>query len=152
YDANFIEDALLILTSRVNRDGYLKPKTRARLTLEDGQIVSYEWDRPLEEPLPRALRAKVVRLEIHKGVRYYFRNIRFDGLTVPREKTALSYFIETGGLSALRQNKIYTPERLRRSLSSLDEVLARQGFESERVTAENLQVNDRTGEVDVTIK
>ena len=32
FDANYIEDAALILMSRINRDGYLKPKISALLT------------------------------------------------------------------------------------------------------------------------
>src|SRR4249920_2934998 len=48
YDSNFIQDALLILMSRVNRDGYLKVTVGARITLTEGGTVSYEWDRPLE--------------------------------------------------------------------------------------------------------
>ncbi|MCI0536926.1 MAG: BamA/TamA family outer membrane protein [Verrucomicrobiales bacterium] len=152
YDANFVEDALLILISRLNRDGYLKPRITARLTGMDGETVSYEWDHPLEEPLPRRLQARRVRFEIHKGVLYHYRRIHFAGVTALSTKTALSYFVETGALLALKQNKIYTPERLQRGLSSLAEVLARQGYENAQVTSENLQVNDETGDVEVTVK
>jgi hypothetical protein len=143
YDAIFIEDALLLLMSRVNRDGYLKPRITAHLTLLDGEIVSYEWDRPLEEPLPRELKAKVVRFEIQKGILYHYRHIRFDGAAALSRKTALSYFIETGALIALKQNKVYTPGRLRRGLSSLTEVLMRQGYENAQVTAEDLRINTK---------
>src|SRR5262249_35252858 len=61
YDSNFIEDALLMLMSRLNRDGYLKSQIAARLNLVDGETVSYVWERPLEEPLPRRLRVRMVR-------------------------------------------------------------------------------------------
>ena len=152
FESSFIEDGLLILMSRVNRDGYLRPRITAHLTLVDGQTVSYEWDRPLEEPLPRTIRARKVKFEIHEGLLYHFRRIRFEGLTAIPEKTALSYFIETGALMTLKQNKVYTPERLRRGLSSLTEVLNRQGYESAQATSEDLQRNDRTGDVDVAIK
>src|SRR5439155_7904378 len=152
YDSNFIEDALLILMSRVNRDAYLKPHIAAELTLDNGESVSYEWDRPLEESLPRKLRASVVRFKIRKGVLYHFHQIRFEGLTALPGKQGLSYFIETGALQTFKENKVYTPERLRHGVSSLLEVLNRQGYENAQATFEDLYVNDLTGEVDVTIK
>src|SRR5436309_11244942 len=43
YDANFIEDAALLLRSKVQRDGYLKPRIVARVTLDNNQISTFEW-------------------------------------------------------------------------------------------------------------
>jgi hypothetical protein len=36
YDANYIDDAALILISTLKREGYLKPRIKAVLSLENG--------------------------------------------------------------------------------------------------------------------
>lgn len=151
-DANFIEDAALILMAQLSRDGFLKPRVLARLTLADTRQMEFVWDRPvLEEPLPRPLEVRRAEFQIFEGVRYYYSDIQFQGLTVLREKDARSYFVETGALLPLKRTRIFSPDRLKRGLSSLTEVLNRRGYESAQATAEE-QRDDRTGRVDVTIQ
>src|SRR5687767_2907606 len=55
FDANFIEDAALVIISRLRRDGFLKPLVTAEMTLEDGTHVSYEWREKIDPPLPRSI-------------------------------------------------------------------------------------------------
>ena len=153
FDASFVEDSALVLMARLSRDGYLEPHIVARLTLMDGQQRSFEWDEPIrEEPLPRPLEARQVEFTIHKGVLYHFGDLQFHGLSVLPDKTARSYFIETGALFPLKRNRIFSPDRLKRGLSSLTEVLNRRGYESAQATAETVNRDDRTGRVDVSIK
>src|ERR1051326_1985853 len=54
----FVEDAALMLTSRVKRDGYLNPVTTIRLRLVDGTQLQVRADELLEKPLPAHLRIK----------------------------------------------------------------------------------------------
>ncbi|MHC1764191.1 MAG: outer membrane protein assembly factor [Verrucomicrobiia bacterium] len=150
--ANFIEDAALILMAQLSRDGFLKPRVVARLTLADTRQLEFVWDRPvLDEPLPRPLEVRRAEFHIFEGVRYYYRDLQFQGLTVLREKDARSYFVETGALLPLKRTRVFSPDRLQRGLSSLTEVLNRRGYESARATAEE-ERDDRTGRVDVTIE
>jgi outer membrane protein assembly factor BamA len=94
FDANFIEDGVLILMSRLNRDGYLKPQITARLTLADGRQVSYDWREAVrEQPLPRPLQVRKVEFQIHKGVLYYFGQLQLEGLSSIRDQTARSCFV-----------------------------------------------------------
>jgi outer membrane protein assembly factor BamA len=152
FDANFIEDAVLVLISRLNRDGYLKPVVTARLTMEDGRQLSYEWREPVrDEPLPRPLNVRKAEFQIDKGVLYYFGEVHFNGLTVVPDKTARSYFIETGTLIPFKRTRIFSPDRLERGLSSLNEVLNRQGYEGAAAAALQTNRNDQTGRVDLTI-
>jgi outer membrane protein assembly factor BamA len=151
-DANFIEDAALILMAQLGRDGFLRPHLLVRLTLNDGRQAEFDWNEPIrEEPLPRPLDVRRAEFIISEGVLYHFGNIEFRGLNVISEKDARSYFIETGALLPLKRNRVYSPERLRRGLSSLTEVLNRRGYENARATAEEAR-DDRTGRVDVTIE
>src|SRR5262245_55980096 len=53
FSANFVEDAVLIIFSRLRRDGYLQPVVRAKAELENGVERNFTWTDPLGEPLPR---------------------------------------------------------------------------------------------------
>jgi len=152
FDATFVEDAALVLISALNREGFLKPRISVRLTLENGEAVTYSWDEPTEFPLPRPVRARKAHFKIKEGVRYHYGQIIFEGLQSLTEKRARSFFVETGTLLPLKQQRIYTPSQLKRSLENLTEVLERQGYESARATATREDRNDRSGKVHVAIK
>jgi len=152
YDANFIEDAALLLISNLQRDGYLKPRIVAHVTLEENKTVSFEWSDPQREPLPRPLRARKVRFKIHRGVLYHYASLAFEGLQKMRPKEARAFFVETDVLVPLKRSRVYTPEKLKQSLSNLKETLERRGFEHATVDVVQLQQNDTNGQVSVQIK
>src|SRR2546426_6767253 len=68
YDANFVEDAALIIMSTLNREGYLAPRIRAALTLRDGKEQTFEWNKDIGTVLPGPLAAKQVRFRVRRGV------------------------------------------------------------------------------------
>lgn len=152
YDANFIEDAALILISRVNRDGYLEPTIAAHLTLEDGSTLTYRWQETIVEPLPRPTKAKSVEFEIYKGVFYFFDTIEFEGLQAVSVDDAKAFFVERGALVKFKKARAFTQSRLDRGVSSLAEVLQRKGFDEAEVSVAQLYKNDQTGAVNVTIR
>src|SRR5947207_946298 len=80
FEANFVEDAVLILFSRLTRDGYLHPTVKANIESVGGEHRTYTWTDPVGVTLPRPLGAKKVRFEIEKGVRFYYEEIRFEGV------------------------------------------------------------------------
>ncbi|MGI8967217.1 MAG: POTRA domain-containing protein, partial [Limisphaerales bacterium] len=133
YDANFIEDAALILLSRLKQDGYLKPEVEAKLTLADGKAAHFSWKENIGEPLPRAWRARKIEFKLKKGVLYRYGTIDFKGLKSLREKEGKGFFVERGVLVPLKKTRVFTPQKLERSVSSLREVLARKGFETATV-------------------
>ena len=150
FDANFMEDTALILKSKVREDGYLNPKiviTAYRDNEKKG--VRYFWSET--EPLPRPLQAREVRFKIRKGVLFHFEKIEFTGLTALKEKKALGYFIETSGLVPLKQNRVYSPQRLKRGVANLAEVLNRMGFQEAKVTVGKIEQDEKTGRVSVRI-
>lgn len=149
FDANFMEDSALILKSKLRQDGYLQPHVIIRIVKEDGSRARFDWNET--EPLPRPLKAVRVRFVIKKGVLYHYEQLEFNGLTAIPEKKAKSYFIETSGLVPLKQNRVYSPERLKNSVSSLSLVLNRMGFEEAKVTVGTPEQDDRTGNVSVKI-
>jgi outer membrane protein insertion porin family len=151
FDPVFVEDSGMILSSRVRRDGYLKPKVYAYLTLEHGGHIRVEAEELLENPLPRPLRIKEAHFKIEKGTLYHYEKLEFEGLKTISEKEARSFFVETGILLKLKSYRIYTPERLRRGLSSIEEVLDRQGYQDAKGDASEPILDDKTGAVSVRI-
>jgi outer membrane protein assembly complex protein YaeT len=151
FDANFVEDAAIILLSRLTEDGYLHPELTAVMTLTNGHTLSFRWHEAFEEPLPRPLAATKVEFRIRKGIFYYYSSVRFAGLTTVPEKTARTYFVESTPLVPLKRYKVYSPQRLTRSVSSLSDALDRQGYRDAKIDPK-VSTNDLTGEVSVLIK
>ena len=150
-DANFIENSALLLLSRLHDDGFLKPAVRVRLVLADGTRTNVIWREVIEPPLPRPLRARHATFQIGEGIQYYFDHITFAGLQSVTAKRARSYFVETGALFPLKSNRIFTPGRLKRGLSSLKELLERQGYQDATVTAPTVKFDHKTGAVRVGV-
>src|SRR5882724_9171223 len=134
FGSSFIEDASLILTSRVKRDGYLQPSIIINLTLTNGAHMKVQADELLENPLPGPLRAAKAQFKIRKGLLYHYTEVSFEGLETMTTKEARSYFIETGTLLRTKSSRVYTPEKLESSLSNLSEALERAGYENVTVT------------------
>ncbi len=146
---DFMEDSALILKSKLSEDGYLQPKITIRVTLEDGTRTKYVWNEI--EPLPRPLRAQKVEFRISKGVLFHYEHLEFNGLTALKEKKARGYFLETSGLVPLKLNRVYSPGRLKASVSSLHQVLDRMGYEEAKVTYDILSRDDRKGNISVRV-
>jgi outer membrane protein assembly complex protein YaeT len=151
-ESSFVEDATLLLTARVKRDGYLKPSLTLRLTLAGGGQMQMKAEKLLENPLPHSLQITEARFEIHKGVLYYYQSLQFEGIQSLREKQARAFFVETETLFHLKRARIYTPEQLRRSLSSLEDVLDQHGYHDVKAEATAIERDDRTGAVNVRIR
>ena len=151
FEANFVEDAVLILFSRLNKDGYLHPKIHANIELADGEHRTFTWIDPVSESLPRPLNAKKVEFVIEKGVRFYYEEVRFSGINAISLRDAAHFFIEVDAIVKLKENRVYTPDKLRSSVRNLEEALERLGYESASALSTNLMVNTNTGVVTVDI-
>lgn len=152
YDANFIEDAALVLISKVASDGFLQPRVEATVTLADGTEQEFAWDSKLETLLPRPLTATKVRFRIRRGPRFYYQKIEIEGLKSISEKRARSFFMETDLLVPIRSTRIYTPGRLELSVTDLREALARKGFAEATVVVSQFDRSDQSGAVRVRIE
>ena len=152
FEANYVEDAVLVLFSRLGRDGYLFPTIRVVAEFRDGARQEFFWTEPLGEPLPRPFEAKRLEFEIETGVLFYFEEVLFAGLDelIPL-RDAAHLFIETDALLQIRKNRRYSPEKLRNGVRNLEEVLQRLGYENPAVVATNLIVQTNTGAVTVDI-
>ncbi|HZR16784.1 MAG TPA: BamA/TamA family outer membrane protein [Verrucomicrobiae bacterium] len=151
FSASFVEDAALVLASRVRRDGYLRPSIQISLQLDDGRSLQVEGDSLIETPLPRPLRIVSARFHIHRGVLYYFKSLDFRGLSAVPEKTARSYFMETESLFSSKRGRAYTPDRVQQGISSLKDALDRLGYQDAEANSATLQQDDRSGAVVVSV-
>src|SRR5436190_598505 len=98
YEANFVEDAALIIVSTLNREGYLAPHITAALTLSDGQEQRFEWDKDIDTVLPGPLAVKKVRFRVRRGVRCFYRHLSIQGLKSLSQSEAQAFFVESGFL------------------------------------------------------
>jgi outer membrane protein assembly complex protein YaeT len=123
-----------------------------QIRLAEGGQIETPAEALLENPLPPGLRITEVRFQIHKGLRYHFQTLVFDGLITVPEKQARSYFMETETLLHPKGTRVFTPERLDRGLSSLTDVLDRQGYRDAKAEAASVDRNDHTGAVNVRVR
>jgi outer membrane protein insertion porin family len=152
FEPAFVEDAALIMAARVRRDGFLDPQILIELDLPNGDRVQLDSSELIENPLPPGMRIRRAHFRIREGVRYYFQRLEFDGLeSVPRRQ-ALSYFYEIDPLIRSKANRVYTPDRLRRGMTSLQEVLDRRGFRDAVVEPGIIVTNANTGGMAVLLK
>ena len=152
FEANYVEDAVLILFSRLARDGYLFPTFRAQVEFVDGSWGEFVWTEPLGEPLPRPFQAKKLTFQIEPGVLFYFDEVSFFGIDnlIPL-RDAAHFFIETDALVRVRKNRRYSPEKLSNGIKNLQDALERLGYQSAGVLATNLVVQTNTGAVTVDV-
>ncbi len=152
YDAAFIEDAAFIMLSMVKQDGYLDPTIQTELVLKDGAEKSYQWRTGADIMLPRPSDAVEVRFTVDAGVLFYYEEIHIFGLRQLDMKEARAYFIPTDFLISLKRTKTFTPGKLNRSISNLQDALARKGYKNARVMAKEVEMERETGAVTVGIQ
>ncbi len=150
-NANAVEDAMFLLMSSVQGQGYLHPVMRVQIVDRTAKKTEFTFDESLAAGVPRDVQAVDVRFHVEAGTRYYFKEVKFSGLHAVQEKTALEYF---AGQSALFQSKgarVYTPSRLSRAVESVQTELRQLGYAEADVRASSVLADDHTGEVKVQV-
>ena len=151
-EVNAIEDAVFLLLSSLTEQGFLEPVVQIEATGVDGRVMKFTFDATLESSLPRSLVARRVRLDVERGVRFVFDEVRFTGLQALEEDAARQYFMGEPVLLSRKSSRVYSPALLRRAVNTLEAELQRLGYAEARVTADPGQLNRETGEVDVLIE
>jgi outer membrane protein insertion porin family len=150
-ERTFVEDAALVLLARANDDGYLRATLHADFTLLDGFRQQFEWTNALDAVLPRDFSARAARFKLEPGVRFYYKDLTFEGLQAIPVREARDYFLSGEMLLRLRGNRVFSPGALRSSLAALREAYARAGYEHAVVTTNEVIRNDSTGAVRVEV-
>lgn len=149
--ANAVEDAMFLLMSAVQSDGFLKPTMAVEAIDAGGAKTELALDETMTTTVPRALEAKTVAFRVKPGVRYYVSEVKFTGLHAVKDRAAKSFFVGDSALFSGKADRAYTPSRLSRALDGLQAELRGQGFAEAEVRTGDLAVNDRTGAVAVSV-
>jgi outer membrane protein assembly factor BamA len=84
---------------------------------------------------------------VESGIRYFYEQLTFRGLTVIDMDHARSFFVRTHGLLKTRALLRFSHSEFKQALGNLENELKSLGYADAEVTAANLDLNDRTGEV-----
>ncbi len=150
-DANAMEDAAMIVFSKVGETGYLEPLIEVDAKTSDGTWVHHTLDPRLDQPLPRPLVSRDVILHVKPGRRFILSEVTFEGLTALPEKGARVFFRGENALFSLGAERAYSPARLQRSTSNLAEELRRRGYAEAQVDAGDVKIDHATGGVRVRV-
>lgn len=150
--ANAIEDAMFLLLSALETEGYLKPAIEVEATPASGPVQRFKLDASLVATIPQELLAKAVEFRVETGVRYVVKDVAVSGLTAWPEDQARALFRPNQTLLMAGGAAAYTPSRLRRALESLQEELRRLGYAQAEARATETRIDDRTGEVFLKIE
>lgn len=149
--AVFVEDASVILQASLQRDGFLQ--NSGSVTVRDGSEVlgEFPWSAGGLPEVPRTLEGDAATFHLEPGVRYYFDEISFEGLSAIKPDAARAYFASEGFLLERRSARRFTPALLRQGVANLREALVRLGFAEAQVEVRGQQRDDARGAVKVAI-
>ncbi len=152
-DANAVEDAVFFTLSAMASDGFLRPTVTAEIERESGETFTHEFDRDFDELLQRPLRARALRLQVERGVRYHFDDVTIEGgeAILPAEE-AKELVVPSTGLFRLRSDRLFTPERLRSGLEQIEVYLEARGYADAAAEATSETRDHATGAVDVAVR
>lgn len=149
--ANAVEDAMFLLMSAVQAEGFLQPTISVECRDAQGRKTEFMLDETLAATVPRGLEATHVRFRVKAGVRSYVREVKFTGLQALRESTARSYFLGEAAVFSGKATRAHTPAKLARSLDSVQAELRGLGYAEADVQASDVATDEKTGAVRITV-
>lgn len=149
--ANAVEDAMFLLMSALQSEGFLKPTMTVECIDAVGAKQEFHLDETMATTVPRELAAKSVTFRVKTGVRYYVSEVKFTGLHEVKEQTARGFFVGEVALFVGKSKRAYTPPRLARALEGLQAELRQQGYAEADVRASDVAIDDRTGAVKIMV-
>lgn len=150
-DQTFVEDAALVLLSRVEQDGYLNAELKAGFVMLDGSRQEFTWTNALEAQLPRDFAAREVRFQMRKRVRFHYDPLEITGAVAIPPAAARRYFVSGDTLLHPRGSRVFSTSRLQTSLAALSEALRRLGYREAQVIATAISFDRETGRTAVQV-
>lgn len=149
--ANTIEDAVFLVGSAVQADGFMRAAITLEVTSDEGIDSKYAFDAKLTPVIPVSLRAREIVLRVNPGVRFYVSLITLAGLRAIDEAKARSYW--GGGATRWKSkaSRAYTPARMVRAMDGVEAELKELGFALAEVRAGAVHLDEATGAVDVSV-
>lgn len=150
--ASFAEDAALLLRNKLVEQGFLKARIQVELIRADGVATNSVCGEGADFFLPSDLQAREITLRAERGVRYFFKELKFEGLTGMSPARARGFFHPTDSLIPLRSERPYSPTQFARSRRNLELEFAQQGYRDASTTVTRQDIDDITGQVRITLK
>jgi outer membrane protein assembly factor BamA len=151
-DANFIEDAFLVLLNRLQDDGYLKPLIVGHLTLTNGEVLVIGWNGREELEVPRGVQVGEAHFEAFRGVLFYYDELEIKGLTAIPESRAKGFFLIRDSLLNLKSSRRFSPDSLQTSMRGLRRELVNLGYRDAVVEVEEQWSDPVTGQTHITLR
>lgn len=152
YAPELLENILLLVHARVERDGYRQPSYRLDMVSVSGEELSLDWDGRSWLELPPGWRAQQVRLNIDRGVFHYYENLDFIGLPKLSEDEARGFFYPGGFLLQLKRYRPFSTGRLNSGKNNLLDELRQYGYRDLRAAETVISADSETGAVDVELR
>jgi outer membrane protein assembly factor BamA len=149
--ANAVEDAMFLLISAVQSEGFLQPAITVEWVDADGRKAAIVLDASMAATVPRTLQARAVRFQVQRGVRFFVGDVTFAGLHALKEKPARSFFLGDSALFSGKASRAHTPSRLARALDGLQAEIRQLGYAEADVRASEVVIDERTGAVAVAV-
>ncbi|MCC5834061.1 MAG: BamA/TamA family outer membrane protein [Opitutales bacterium] len=152
YAPELLENILLLVHSRVERDGYRDPSYRLEMVSPSGKELSLDWDGRSWLELPMGWRAQQVRLHIDRGVYHYYRSIEFIGLPHISADDAQAFFFPGGFILQLNRYRPFSMAGLNSGKNNLLDELRQYGYRDLRAADPVVTVDSESGAVDVELR
>lgn len=152
FDANFIEDAFLILHNRLVDDGYLDPLVVGNLTSTNGTHLAVWWDGVEELEVPRDVQVVDAQFELIHGVLHFYDDLVIEGVTALPPGRAEAFFMTRDSLLNLKTARRFSPDHLQSSLRNLRRELTNLGYRDALAEVKATDVDAVTGRVRITIQ
>jgi outer membrane protein assembly complex protein YaeT len=151
FDANFIEDAFLLLHNQLLDEGFLRPLVVGNLVQTNGQELAVWWDGAEELNVPTDLAVMSAHFEVIRGVLFYYDELAFEGLSALSTVEAQRFFVTQDALLNLKTARRFSADGLQSSMRRLRRELLNRGYRDAMVKMGKQTVERETGRVRVTV-
>ena len=149
--ANAVEDAVFLLMSALQSEGYLQPVIAVEWVDDGGRPTTFSIDQRLLEMVPLALATRAVTFRVTPGVRFFVSEVKITGLHAWPEKAARAFFLGDAALFSGKASRAYTPARVARSVDGVRAELRDRGLADAEVRASEVSRDARTGAVVIAV-
>ncbi len=147
----FLEDASQVLLNELEQEGFLDVEISVTWRADDGTHLHARCNRQEVLRLPPGTDTDWVEFHVHRGRRYHFADLRFEGVEGKAAREAENFFYPTGGLLTVARERPYSPGGYARSLRNLQRHWWNRGHRQAVVTGRDLSINEATGAVRATV-
>lgn len=152
FDAAFVEDVALALTSSLKDEGYTNPTIDVAVTPHDGASFILEDADERAFMAPRDLEAQELEFEVEKGPLFFYRDIEFQGLETIPHSEARRYFRPDNYLIYQKKLARFTEAGMKKGMANLRDALRIDGFKDAAVSLASQSIDPESGAVDLVVE